>query len=430
MAVGLTNILLVGGRLFVRAIATVGTTLFPLARRMVLSSLVLGYRVTKALRERFNLNPRSQHFSKKKLALHFSMVAMTLMISRGTLLASNQEAFASNNIKGSLLSQVMPASHDGLIEDSTPPAAPSAIEDVASADSEELALADLNQLFLEDLENSEEVVEDSGYTSAQDDSQGPGVQPLRKETVEYVVKDGDTVSSIAEEFQVSTSTVLWENKLTARTLIRAGQTLKILPISGISYVVKANDTLSKIAQVTHSDIAAIRSLNNIEDASLVRGATLIVPNGRPLASPAPVIVRSKNPSSTARLALPSNLNTSDIKGLIWPTTLRGINQFFRGRHTGIDVKGKTGNAIYATTDGVVALSGWNRGGYGQQVVLQHSNGMITRYAHMSKILVSPGEQVNKGQVIGLVGSTGRSTGPHLHFEILIGGRRMNPLKYL
>jgi len=361
--------------------------------------------------------------------MQLSLIAMALMISRGTLLASDQEVFASNNSKSSLLSQIMPASKDGLIEDSTPPAAPSQAEDVASADSEGLALADLNQLFLEDSENSQQTAVDSGYTSPEEDTQGPGVQPLRNKTVEYVVQDGDTVSSIAEQFQVSTSTVLWENNLTPRTVIHLGQSLKILPISGISYVVKANDTLAKIAQATHSDIAAIRSLNNIEDPSLERGGVLIIPNGRPLLAPATAIVRAKPSSSKTRLALP-NLNVGNILGMIWPTTLQHINQFFKGRHTGIDVQGRIGNPIYASTDGVVALAGWNRGGYGQQVVLQHSNGMITRYAHMSKILVSPGEEVDKGQVIGLVGSTGRSTGPHLHFEILIGGRRVNPLKYL
>ena len=117
-------------------------------------------------------------------------------------------------------------------------------------------------------------------------------------------------------------------------------------------------------------------------------------------------------------------------GMLWPATVRRITQYFNWRHRGIDIAGPTGTLIYAALDGMVEISGWNSGGYGYQIVLRHSNGMKTRYAHSSKLFVSVGQKVTKGEVIALMGSTGRSTGSHLHFEVVVGGVRVNPFLYV
>lgn len=123
--------------------------------------------------------------------------------------------------------------------------------------------------------------------------------------------------------------------------------------------------------------------------------------------------------------------------MIWPTAARRITQYFghyRGgsRHTGVDIAGPIGTAIYAADDGVVALSGWNSGGYGNMVLIDHGGGIYTRYGHASKLLVRAGDAVKRGDVIALIGSTGHSTGPHLHFEVMTGNphNRKNPLEYV
>ncbi len=114
---------------------------------------------------------------------------------------------------------------------------------------------------------------------------------------------------------------------------------------------------------------------------------------------------------------------------MWPTNQKRINQYYKWRHTGLDINGTLKDATYAVDAGIVTFSGWNKSGYGNMILVDHGNGMVTRYAHHSKMYVKAGDQVTKGQTIGMVGSTGRSTGPHLHFEIYMNGKRVNPLEY-
>ncbi len=122
------------------------------------------------------------------------------------------------------------------------------------------------------------------------------------------------------------------------------------------------------------------------------------------------------------------------ESFIWPlrgriTSPFGVFRRFLGRHIGLDIAAPTGTPIHASRSGEVALAGW-RAFYGLMVLVYHGNGVATRYAHLSRISVKVGELVDQGQVIGLVGSTGFSTGPHLHFEIIIDGVHVNPQKYL
>lgn len=117
-------------------------------------------------------------------------------------------------------------------------------------------------------------------------------------------------------------------------------------------------------------------------------------------------------------------------GWVWPTAAGNLTQGFRSGHDGIDIGAPSGTAVFASRGGTVVIAGWNNGGYGQLVTMDHGGGFGTYYAHLSKILVTPGQRVAAGAVIGQVGSTGRSTGPHLHFEIRQNGTPVDPAGYL
>jgi len=253
-----------------------------------------------------------------------------------------------------------------------------------------------------------------------------GTLPERKEIVTYVVAGGDTVASIAKKFGISVNTILWENKLGSASLIRPGQTLLILPTSGVSYVVAKKDTLASIAKKYGLDQEQIISANSLASANEIKpGQKLVIPGGRPAAAPRATTGIASGSSSMANSA------TRRLGGLIWPTVAKHITQYFGWRHTGLDIGTPVGKPIYAANDGKVetATGGWN-GGYGITIVINHGNGTKTRYGHLSKLYVTKGQEVRQGEVIGLSGNTGRSTGPHLHFEYLINGSRVNPLSYL
>jgi len=256
----------------------------------------------------------------------------------------------------------------------------------------------------------------------------------------HVVQQGDTVSAIAKKYGISVNTVLWANNLTARSVLRLGQELTVLPVSGVLHEVKRGETLGAIAKKYGSDVDKILAANLVKSASQIQiGERLVIPDGRPPVVAAPAPRPSAPAPAPARLgdvrdvfrppeeAPPSR--TFDGVELVWPTDQKRINQYYSWKHTGVDINGNLKNATYAIDDGIVTFSGWNAGGYGNMILIDHGNGMISRYAHHSKLYVKAGDQVTKGQTIGMVGSTGRSTGPHLHFEIYINGKRVNPLEY-
>lgn len=244
----------------------------------------------------------------------------------------------------------------------------------------------------------------------------------RFKIIKYAIQPGDTIGSVAQKFQISVETVLIENKLTLRSILRPGDSLSILPINGVSHKIKKGDTVKKIAALYKAEAQKIIDFNYLTEESLPIGEVLVVPEGKRI--PAPI-----TPSTQIAGNRPPALKVSGL-GMLWPTIGRRITQYFTWRHTGIDVGISTGTSVYAVLDGVVETSSWNRGGYGYQVVLRHSNGLKTRYAHNSKLYVSAGQEVFKGDVIALSGNTGRSTGPHLHFEVIVGGVRVNPFLYV
>jgi len=252
----------------------------------------------------------------------------------------------------------------------------------------------------------------------------------RDKIVYYVVKPGDTVSTIAVEFEVSVNTILWENNLSVYSLIRPGDKLAILPMTGVAHKVKRGDSLSSIAKKYNVAKEKIMEANKLTDASkLAVGEKIIIPGGRKI-SYASYTPRSYTGFSVVR-DLVAPLGTKPVSGnkMNWPTQGHRITQYYSWRHHGIDIANKYGTPIYAADAGTVEYIGWGRG-YGNQIVINHGGGKKTRYAHLSKFYVGKGDKVNKGQTIAAMGSTGWSTGPHLHFEVIINGRRYNPLNYI
>jgi len=256
----------------------------------------------------------------------------------------------------------------------------------------------------------------------------------RTEIVYHTVNRGDTVSSIARAFGISVNTILWANNLGSSSYIRPGDRLTILPESGLLYTVKSGDTLARIANKYDITIDKIIASNNL-GSTLKIGEKLILPGARLINEN--VAVRSSQSSYNSGLAVIQNLinpgktPTAPSGKMVWPTEGHRITQYFSWRHNGLDIANKVGTPIYAADDGVVEISagGWN-GGYGNTILLNHGGGKKTRYGHASKLLVKVGQTVEKGQMIALMGSTGRSTGSHLHFEVLIGRTRYNPLNYI
>ncbi len=246
---------------------------------------------------------------------------------------------------------------------------------------------------------------------------------------EYIVQEGDVISTIAEKFNLKINTILWANKLNVNDMIRPGDKLLILPVDGVLHQVKKADTLSKIAKYYDADAEKIQEFNALADEKdLIVGEYLIIPNGK-IPPPLPPA-----PKPRSRLAAPRDIlkippSKTGAAGMIWPTSGKVITQYFTWRHVGLDIDGDYTSPIYAAESGTVKYVGWGRG-YGNQIVISHGNGTETRYAHLSKFFVEQGDVVTKGQAIGMMGSTGWSTGTHLHFEVIINGKRVNPLNYL
>lgn len=228
----------------------------------------------------------------------------------------------------------------------------------------------------------------------------------------YTVREGDSLSQIAEMFDVTTNTIMWANDLTRVTDIRPGDTLVILPIAGVRHIVKSGDTISSIASKYESDADEIVSYNQLEsETDLVVGSTLIIPGGALHAAPVKSSTRSTGVASSPAESAGSGWLVHPAPGSVRTQGIHGYNA--------VDLAAGAGSPIRAAAAGEVIVaksSGWN-GGYGNYVVIRHSNGVQTLYSHLSSLNVGVGSYVNQGQVIGGMGSTGRSTGTHLHFEV-------------
>ena len=251
-------------------------------------------------------------------------------------------------------------------------------------------------------------------------------EKVRGEIIKYKVLEGDTVGSIAEKFDISEDAVRWQNGLDEKAKIKVGETLEILPVTGMSHKVSKGDTVYSIAKRYDIDPQPIvnypfNSFSNDETFELAIGQILIVPDGiKPKARVTPRI-RQLTPDAGTVVASGQ---------FAWPSSGK-ITQRFVWYHKGIDIANKSAPSVLAADSGTVLGAGWLDGyGYGNRIIIDHGNGYKTVYAHLSRAYVVPGQTVRRGDVIGKMGSTGRSTGIHLHFEVIRNGVYLNPLSVL
>ncbi len=233
----------------------------------------------------------------------------------------------------------------------------------------------------------------------------------------YVVRRGDTITQVAKMFGVTVETILWANDITRGASLREGQHLVILPINGVQHAVQRGDTLRGIANKYKGDLDEILEFNDMTaDQKLSIGDIIIIPNGKEVLTPSGTTSTSRSktiskyPSYVGYYAhpIPTGYKTQGIHG-----------------YNGVDYGAPTGAPVYAAAEGTVIVSRFKEGvcgrscfgGYGNYIVIEHPNGTQTLYGHLNAVYTSVGGRVEKGQWIGEVGNTGKSTGPHLHFEV-------------
>lgn len=248
--------------------------------------------------------------------------------------------------------------------------------------------------------------------------------------IKHTVAQGETLSAIAAKYSVSVNTIMWSNNLSNANKLKIGQALTFPSLSGIVHKVKNGESIWTIAKrygVSRDEIVKANALEQPDKLAL--GQLVVVPGAKPVvSSSAPVQVASRGATTAREQSGATGVSAS----FVWPTSGRISSKYGSrwGRtHNGIDLAVQVGTTVKASSSGKVTFSG-TQSGYGKLIVLDHGNGVTTRYAHNSKLLVGVGDRVDAGDRIALSGNTGRSTGPHLHFEIRFNGRSVNPLKYL
>ena len=248
---------------------------------------------------------------------------------------------------------------------------------------------------------------------------------LRREVITYTVQPGDTVQGIAIMFSIQPETIMWSNPAVedAPDYLRIGQELVILPIDGVYHPVVKGDTLDSIAKKYKTKIEDITgvSFNNLKSPDYViePGMKLIVAGGEKPFVPKVVTAYTGSIPQGAR-------GTGRFQ---WPV-LGTLTQGYWWGHRALDLGAGTGTPVYAADGGFVSFAGWTDIGYGRLIVIDHANGYATYYAHLNSFKVTVGQRVQRGQLIGAVGSTGNSSGPHLHFEIRYNHSLLNPRLYL
>ncbi len=274
----------------------------------------------------------------------------------------------------------------------------------------------------------------------------------RYEVTQYTVEYGDNIFSIAERFNLLPETILWGNRYTLGDdphFIVPGQVLNILPVNGVYHRWGAGEGLNGVASVygvTPEDIINwpgndlnADEIGDYANPNIPADKMLVIPGGRGTYPDfrTPRITRDE-PATAKNLGPGACVGSFDgITGtlsFIWPSSeryLSGYEYSPETNHFGIDIAGRLGNPIYAADSGVVVYAGWNDYGYGEMIVIDHGYGWQTLYAHLSQINVGCGQEVYQGDTIGLMGSTGQSTGPHLHFEMRSDDYgRVNPWDFL
>ncbi|HDD55579.1 MAG TPA: LysM peptidoglycan-binding domain-containing protein [Chloroflexi bacterium] len=271
----------------------------------------------------------------------------------------------------------------------------------------------------------------------------------RVEVITYTVEYGDSLFAIAENFGLKPETILWGNFETLADnphMLQPDQKLNILPVNGTYHKWREGESLYKVAEYygvdpldivqypgNHLDIYDF----DLDNPSFENGQMLIVPGGeRELVDYGPPAITRDNPAIAATYG-PGHCGTIytgsvGVGIFLWPTTERWLSGYPYNPpiHPAIDIAGSLGNPVWASDNGVVVYSGWSNYGYGNLVVIDHGGGWQTLYAHLNTINVGCGQSVNQGELIGGLGTTGRSSGPHLHFEMIYMGVKVNPWDFL
>lgn len=252
-------------------------------------------------------------------------------------------------------------------------------------------------------------------------------QKPRRDVIEHVVASGETLSTIAKNYNVDTDSINALNKFDPSHILHPGDTIKIPPVSGVIVTVASGDTVYSLAKkygIPSAQAIVDWPYNTFVDDekfSLAAGQTLVIPGGvLPEEAPAPRPIQ-KTPDA--------QLFVRGSGQLSWPT-VGVITQYFAFYHNGLDIASNSSPSINAADSGRVVSVLYQNHDYGFHVIIDHGNGYRTLYGHMSRIDVSEGQNVSRGQHIGYMGSTGRSTGPHLHFTVYLNGNAVNPLGLL
>lgn len=249
----------------------------------------------------------------------------------------------------------------------------------------------------------------------------------RSEPFAYTIESGDTLSGIGARFRVSADALRYMNDLPDDATLKPGQTIVIPPISGLVHTVESGDTLLDIAKKYDVPAQAVADFNYIINTStLAVGTELVIPGATVPQKPVIIPIDLDAP-----LIAPDAHASKDL--CVWPTTVRLITQGYTWYHNGVDIAPPIGAGmppIYACTEGKVVRAGWDPFGLGLRVLIEHNGGYETLYGHMSRIDVGVGDTVSRGQSIGRLGNTGRSTGPHVHFMVKFNGVSQNPLNYM
>lgn len=278
------------------------------------------------------------------------------------------------------------------------------------------------------------------------------VRLTRDDVIDYTVESGDSIFSIAEKFNLKPETILWGNRYTLGDdphFILPGQTLNILPVDGVYHQWSAGEGLNGVASVygvTPEDIINWPgneldpdTIGDYANPRIPPDKMLVIPGGQGTYTDWRTPRISREEPATAKHLGPGACSASydGVTGsltFVWPSTERYLSGFDYSpetNHFGIDIAGRTGNPIYAADHGVVVYAGWNDYGYGEMIVIDHGSGWQTLYAHLSQVNVFCGQEVYQGETIGLMGNTGKSSGPHLHFEMRSDDYgRVNPWNFL